>query len=62
MGLEQTFTVRGEFYYERVDVNNLRIDQVPDVFIARMFDFEAHKLLELTNEETIGVNLGQLFS
>ena len=53
---------RREFYNESVNVNNVRIEQVPDVFIARMFHFQAHSLLEFIDEEKTDVNLGQLFN
>lgn len=61
-GLENAIADRREFYNESVNVNNVRIEQVPDVFIARMFNFKAHSLLEFTDEEKTDVNLGQLFN
>jgi LemA protein len=61
-GLENAIADRREFYNESVNVNNVRIEQVPDLFIARMFNFQAHSLLEFTDEEKTDFNLGQLFN
>ncbi|MFT7413898.1 MAG: LemA protein [Methylophagaceae bacterium] len=61
-GLENAIADRREFYNESANVNNVRIEQVPDVFIAGMFRFQAHSLLEFINEEKTDVNLGQLFN
>lgn len=61
-GLENAIADRREFYNESVNVNNVRIEQVPDLFIARMFNFQAHNLLEFTDQEKTDVDLGQLFN
>jgi LemA protein len=61
-GLENAIADRREFYNESVDVNNVRIEQVHDVFIARLFNFQAHSLLEFTDEEITDVTLDQLFN
>jgi len=60
-GLENAIADRREFYNESVNNNNVRIEQFPDLFIARMFNFKAHSLLEFTDEEKTDVDLGQLF-
>jgi len=60
-GLENAIADRREFYNESVNNNNVRIEQFPDVFIAKMFNFKLHDLLEFTDEEKTDVNLGQLF-
>lgn len=60
-GLENAIADRREFYNESVNVNNVRIEQFPDVIIARMFNFKAHSLLEFADEEKTDVKLGQLF-
>jgi len=60
-GLENAIADRREFYNESVNNNNVRIEQFPDVFVARMFNFIAHSLLEFSAEETADVNIRQLF-
>lgn len=60
-GLENAIADRREFYNESVNINNVRIEQFPDVLIARLFNFTAFTLLEFTEEETADVNLRGLF-
>ena len=59
--LENTIADRREFYNESVNVNNIRIEQVPDVIIANMFNFGAAELLEFEEEEISDVNIRELF-
>ena len=61
-GLENAIADRREFYNESVNNNNVRIEQFPDLFIARMFNFKSHDLLEFSDQEKADVNLGQLFN
>lgn len=61
-GLENTIADRREFYNESVNINNVRIEQFPDVIIARFFNFKAHSLLEFTDEEKSDVNVAELFN
>jgi len=61
-GLENTIADRREFYNESVNVNNVRIEQFPDVIIARFFNFKPHALLEFTDQEKSDVNVAQLFN
>lgn len=61
-GLENTIADRREFYNESVNVNNVRIEQFPDVIIARFFKFKPHALLEFTDQEKSDVNVAQLFN
>lgn len=60
-GLENAIADRREFYNESVNINNVRIEQFPDVIIARLFNFKAFTLLEFSAEETADVNLRGLF-
>ena len=60
-GLENDIADRREFYNESVNNNNVRIEQFPDVIIARFFNFKSFELLEFAAEETTDVNIGQLF-
>jgi LemA protein len=60
-GLENAIADRREFYNDSVNINNVRIEQFPDVIIARLFNFKAFTLLEFSAEETADVNLRGLF-
>ncbi|HOP16666.1 MAG TPA: LemA family protein, partial [Gammaproteobacteria bacterium] len=52
---------RREFYNASVNANNVRIEQFPDIVIARMLNFNSAQLLEFATEETSDVNLKGLF-
>jgi LemA protein len=60
--LENGIADRRELYNEAVNINNVRIEQFPDVLIARMFDFRAAKLLEFDAAETADVDVKALFN
>ncbi|MBZ0093819.1 MAG: LemA family protein, partial [Sulfuricella sp.] len=45
-GLENAIADRREFYNDSVNLNNVRIEQFPDVIVARMFNFQPADLLE----------------
>jgi LemA protein len=60
--LENTIADRREFYNESVNNNNVRIEQFPDVIVARFFNFKAHNLLEFAVEETNDVSIRDLFN
>ncbi len=60
-GLENTIADRREYYNEAVNNNNVRIEQFPDVLIARKFGFTARDLLEFSDEEKKDVDLKSLF-
>ena len=60
-GLENAIADRREFYNESVNTNNIRIEQFPDVIIARMFNFTPRQLLEFSEEEKRDVDLKSLF-
>lgn len=61
-GLENSIADRRESYNEAVNNNNVRIEQFPDVLIARFFSFGAFDLLEFREEELKDVNLKSLFN
>ena len=61
-GLENSIADRRESYNEAVNNNNVRIEQFPDVLIARFFNFAAFDLLEFREEELKDVNLKSLFN
>jgi LemA protein len=60
--LENAIADRREFYNESVNINNVRIEQFPDVIIAGMFNFPARQLLEFQEEEKRDVDVKQLFA
>jgi LemA protein len=60
--LENAIADRREFYNETVNINNVRIEQFPDVIIAGMFHFPARQLLEFQEEEKRDVDVRQLFA
>lgn len=60
--LENSIADRREVYNESVNNNNVRIEQFPDVVVARMFNFKDFELLEFSEEEKRDVNIGTLFN
>ena len=60
-GLENSIADRREFYNESVNLNNIGIEEFPDVIIARMFNFKSFQLLEFEQSELADVNVGALF-
>lgn len=61
-GLENSIADRREFYNESVNALNVRIEQFPDVIVARNFGFKAAQLLEFSEEELKDVDMKALFS
>ncbi|MFP5306175.1 MAG: LemA family protein, partial [Gammaproteobacteria bacterium] len=60
-GLENAIADRREFYNEAVNLNNVRIEQFPDVVVARLFGFRSADLLVFTEEQKKDVDLRELF-
>jgi len=60
--LENSIADRREVYNDSVNLNNVRIEQFPDVIIARAFNFKAFELLEFSEEEKRDVNIKSLFN
>lgn len=60
-GLENTLADRRELYNEAVNLNNVRVEQFPDVLLARLFHFEVKPLLDFATSEKGDVDLGHLF-
>jgi len=60
--LENSIAGRRELYNENVNANNIRIEQFPDVILARAFKFSPAQLLEFSDEERGDINLRKLFS
>lgn len=55
--LENTIADRREVYNESVNLNNARIEQFPDVIIAKKFGFKSFYLLKFAREELVDVKL-----
>ena len=60
-GLEEAIADRRELYNDQVQLNNTRIDQFPDVIIARRYGFSAKPLLQFAEQEKTDVDVGALF-
>jgi len=61
-GLEDAIADRREYYNDSVNINNVRIEQFPDLIIARFFNFKEQALLEFDEEEKQDVDIKSLFS
>ncbi|HEY9199261.1 MAG TPA: LemA family protein [Gammaproteobacteria bacterium] len=59
--LENGIADRREYYNESVNLNNVRIEQFPDVLVARQFNFGPFDLLEFSEQEKADVNIKELF-
>ena len=61
-GLENAIADRREFYNEGVNLNNVRIEQFPDLIVAKKFNFKPAQLLEFSEEEKSDVDVKALFN
>ena len=59
--LEEAIADRRELYNDQVNINNTRINQFPDVLIARRYGFSAKPLLEFAAAEKTDVDVGAIF-
>ena len=60
--LENAIADRREGYNESVNVFNVRLEQFPDLFIARLFQFQGQSLLEFATPEKADVDIKALFT
>jgi LemA protein len=60
--LENAIADRRELYNEAVNINNVRIEQFPDLIIAQAFKFDAKPLLEFSAAEKADVDMKALFN
>lgn len=60
--LENAIADRREWYNESVNLHNVRIEQFPDLLVARLLQFDAKPLLEFATAEKSDVDLKALFS
>jgi LemA protein len=61
-GLENSIADRREFYNDSVNINNVRIQQFPDLFLAKLFNFKPFDLLKFAAEELKDVDINQRFN
>lgn len=61
-GLEDAIADRREYYNDSVNINNVRIEQFPDVIVARFFNFKDQALLEFDEQEKQDVSIKSLFN
>lgn len=61
-GLENSIADRRELYNDSVTLNNIRIEQIPDILVAKLFGFKHFVPLEYSASETADVDVNQLFS
>ena len=61
-GLENSIADRRELFNDSVNLNNVRIEQFPDVIIANMFRFGSFDLLEFSEAEKADVSIKGLFN
>lgn len=60
--LENSIADRREIYNDSVNLNNARIEQFPDIILARMFNFKDFDLLQFSDSEKQDVNIRSLFN
>lgn len=59
--LESSIADRREFYNDSVNRNNVRIEQFPDILVARAFHFKAFDLLKFNEAELQDVGITNQF-
>jgi LemA protein len=60
-GLENSIADRRELYNESATLNNIRIEQFPDVIVAKLFAFKHFDPLVFSDAEIKDVDVGALF-
>ena len=61
-GLENQIADRREFYNDSVNNNNVRIQQFPDLIVAKLFNFEQKDMLRFASEELKDVDVSARFN
>ncbi len=59
--LENGIADRREWYNESVNMLNIRVDEVPDLIVARLFNFTKEPLLRFSSAEKADVDITALF-
>ena len=60
-GLENQIADRREFYNDSVNNNNVRVEQFPDLIVAKLFNFEPAKMLKFASEELKDIDVNARF-
>lgn len=60
--LENAIADRREFYNDSVNINNVRIDQFPDLIVARTLGFQPFDLLRFASSELKDVDISKRFA
>jgi LemA protein len=60
-GLENAISDRREFYNDSVNINNVRIEQFPDLIMASLFSFPRFTLLNFASAELTDIDISQRF-
>ncbi|MEZ0231223.1 MAG: LemA family protein [Methylophilaceae bacterium] len=61
-GLENAIADRREFYNESVNINNVRIEQFPDLLVAKVFNFPPFELLRFASAELKDIDISKRFN
>ena len=61
-GLENQIADRREFYNDSVNNNNVRIQQFPDLIVAKLFNFEQKDMLTFASEELKDLDVSARFN
>ena len=59
--LENAIADRREFYNDSVNINNVRIEQFPDLIVAKLLSFPRFTLLNFSAAELTDVDISQRF-
>jgi len=59
--LEHDIADRREFYNDSVNINNIRIEQFPDIIVARLLGFKPFDLLVFSETDRADVSLRPMF-
>ncbi len=55
--LESQIADRREFYNDSVNVYNIRINEIPDMFVARMLNLQQREMFKVAEEDRQDVNI-----
>jgi len=61
-GLESAIADRREFYNDSVNINNIAIEQFPELLIANLFRFGSFDLLRFSENEKKDMDMKALFA
>lgn len=60
-GLENSIADRRELYNENVTLNNIRLEQFPDIIVGKLFLFKHFLTLEYPSSELTDIDIAQTF-